>query len=99
MLDEALPSSDLKASPGISVFRPAVPCLKHNVNIHDDSLELYEGSIIDPNDSLPDCGLVDSSDNDNDDDDDIAPKGQDHRVRANGDDNIQHDHTLRQRFR
>ena len=62
--DEEPPSSDPKASPGIYVLLPAVPRLKYNGNIHDDSLELYEDSIIDPNDSDLDCGLCDSSDSD-----------------------------------
>ena len=52
--------------------------LRVYVNIHDDSLELYEDSIVDPNDSEPECGLVDSSDSDGN----IVPKGQDYHVRA-----------------
>ena len=66
MSDEKLPSSDPKILSGRSVFVPAVPCLKHNGTIHDESLELYEDSIVDPNESEPDCGLVDSSDSDDD---------------------------------
>ena len=57
--DKKLPSSDPKILSGLSVFVPAVPRLKHNGSIHDESLEVYEDSIVDPNDSEPDCGLVD----------------------------------------
>ena len=47
--------------------------------------------IVDPNESEPDCGLVDSSDSD-DDDDMLQGPGR-HRARANGIDD-DHDHDL-----
>ena len=42
------------------VFGPTVPCLRHHGNIYEESLELYEDSIIDPGESEPVC-FVDSS--------------------------------------
>ena len=42
--------------------------LTYKGDIHDDSLELYEDSIIYPDDSEPEYGLVDSSDSDDDND-------------------------------
>ena len=64
--DEKLPSSDPKILSGLSVSVPAVPRLTHNGHIHDEAFELYEDSIVGPNDSEPDCGLVDSSDSEGD---------------------------------
>jgi hypothetical protein len=86
--DEKLASSDPMILSGLSVFVPAAPRLKHNGNIHDEALELYEDSIVDPKDSEPDCGLVDSSDSD----DDMVPGPGRHCARANAmSDDYDHD--------